>query len=166
MSSYIVRAQKFIKSIYPYISLCQKYVDFSEEIQNWKSCNRRRNVQISGGYSRIVFITSDYVIKIDRPDSRDNTFGTCETELELYNRVKDTQWGYLFAEITKYEYEDMTFYIMPRIKGIYRMSGDAEEYMTPEEREVIWTYRIYDRHNGNYGWKNHHIVFIDYAACG
>lgn len=166
MNSYIVRAQKFIKSIYPYISLCQRYVDFYAEIQNWKNFNRRRNVQISGGYSRIVFITSDYVIKIDRPDRRDNTFGTCETELELYNRVKDTQWGYLFAEITKFEYEDMTFYIMPRIKGIYWRPGDAEEYMTPEEREVIWLYRIYDRHNGNYGWKNNHIVFIDYAACG
>jgi len=166
MSSYIVRAQKFIKSIYPYISLCQNYIEFSIGVNNWEYYHKRRHVEISSGYSRIVLITSDYVIKIDKPNRRDNFFGTCETELKLYNQVKDTQWGYLFAEITKFQYEDMTFYIMPRIKGVYRKEGDAEEYMTPEEREVIWLYQIYDRHNGNYGWKNHHIVFIDYAACG
>ena len=166
MSSYIVRAKKFIKSIYPYIMYCQNNNEFQVGIYNWECYHKRRRVEVSSGYSRIVLITSDYVIKIDKPNMRNSMFGTCETELKLYNRVKDTKWSYLFAEITKYEYEDMVFYIMPRIKGVYRKDEDAEWYMTPEEREVIWTYQIYDRHNGNYGWKNNHIVFIDYAAWG
>jgi hypothetical protein len=70
----------------------------------------------------------------------------------------------MFAKIERYAYRGLNFYIMPRIHGIERTEYNAEDYMTDDELNWCDSQGLTDLHNGNYGWKNGHIVIIDYAA--
>jgi hypothetical protein len=53
---------------------------------------------------------------------------------------------------------------MPRVEGIGRTWGDADEYMTADECDWCYDVGLRDLHNYNYGWKNHKVVIIDYGA--
>jgi len=163
MSSYEVRAIKFIHQVFDYISDCKQVSDYYGAISDFNAHNSRK-VQCANGMTRVAFITSDYVIKFDYSDYYTKRWGGCEQEYKLYNAARADGYGYLFAKIKPYYYQGRVFYIMPRINGIGRTWYNADSYMTWEEREWCDDHDLRDLHNENYGWHRKQIVICDYAA--
>lgn len=164
-TSYITRAQYFIHQIAQYIDP-ENYTfdDIAYQVDRF-NLMYHRHVIFAHGATRIALITSDYVIKVDYDDWQIAHFGGCENEMQVYGMAKRDGMAYLFAEITPYIYEGITYYIMPRVNGIGRYEDDAWEYMTEEESDWCSDHGIFDLHNENYGWHQGHIVLIDYGAC-
>ena len=164
-SNYEERAKRFIHNIYNYICDCTEPEEYEEAI-NAYNYEHSRKVEVQHGLTRVAFITSDYVVKVNCGwASNLETFGDCDKEVALYKMAEEDGFAYLFAKITPYEYGDITFYIMPRIHGIGRTYDDANYYMNASEEQWCSDKGIFDLHNGNYGWYNKHICLIDYAAC-
>lgn len=159
-NNYEVRAQKFIKQIFPYLEGLTNHDDRSYAVYAF-SLDHNRKVYYSHGLSRYALITSDYVVKVDYNDTR---WGNCEDEIDLYAEAEADGFDYLFAKITRYTYLGTNFYIMPRIYGIGKKFDDADWYMSEEERDWCYNHDLCDLHNHNYGWKDGHVVIFDYAA--
>lgn len=161
-SSYQIRAQKFVRQIAPFLAACTEPDEYEEAVCRYNFMYHRK-VICAHGLTRIALITSDYVIKFEYGDMS-TVFGGCEDELSLYEQAEQEGFDYLLARIEKFSYLDSNFYIMPRIHGLYRKEENATEYMTEQELDWCDEHGLSDLHNGNYGWKNGHVVLIDYAA--
>ena len=163
-TSYIVRAQKFIAKVFPYLTNLDSCYQMLLDIDCFNDENKR-HVHFEHGISRWALITSDYVIKMDY--GANQTFGCCQDEYKTYQEAKKQGMAYLFAEITPYEYNGYVFYIMPRIYGVdsaHSHGYDVTEWLTYDEIDYLDDMGLYDLHRGNYGWKNGYPVIIDYAA--
>lgn len=165
-SDYKIRAKKFVQEIFPYLE--EEKVFSSSDVSTYYRAvhcfneDKKRRVVIGKGASRIAFITSDYVIKIDYTDS--DWAGTCETELLAYRNVKGTRYEHLFAEISPFEYKGYMFYIMPRIKGIDpRRPDDFYWKVLPYEECCFLEENFLDLHGGNFGFHQEKFIIIDYA---
>lgn len=161
-NSYEIRARKFVKQIAPFLINCEKVSDFEMATYFFNKMYHRK-VHCAHGLTRVAFVTSDYVVKVEYGYEY-LTYGGCSEELALYEDAVKEGFAYLLAKIEHFHYLDMDFYIMPRIGGIGRTEEDANSYMTDEELDWCDTHDLHDLHNWNYGWKDNHIVLIDYAA--
>ena len=162
-NTYEVRAEKFIHQIYSYVCDCVEVEDYEWAINAFNH-RYNRKVKVAHGLTRVALITSDYVVKIDCGSYYNlNQFGSCANEFDIYAQAVEAGFEYLFAKPTAVEYNGMSFCVMPRIHGIERKEYDADWYLTPEESDWVCD-RVFDMHNGNYGWKDGHPVLIDYAA--
>lgn len=160
-SNYIVRAQKFMETFYPYM---RKY-HIGEAVNHFNE-DKHRAVQCRQGAVRRVLITSDYVIKWDYDRRNSKTFGGCREEYKMYQKVKDDYYSYLFAEITPIKVRNRTFYVMPRVKSL---GVDHDEWIDDVLNESEWDYvesvGVGDIHDENWGYLHGRPVLIDYA-CG
>lgn len=163
MSSYVDRAIKFIKQFSLYTEGCITLADYNWAVYVFNNDYKRR-VRLHHGMTRVAFITSDYVVKIDFNADNIAKWGGCEKEMELYAQAEMDHMEHLFAKITPFEYNGQMFYIMPLVRGIGRKWDDAWEYMTGEESNWCNDHGLEDLHNQNYGWKDNHVVLIDYGA--
>lgn len=164
-SNYEVRAKKFIHALYPYVRDCSDFDDYELAVEKLRDDYPNRKILFSHGMTRVVFITSDYVIKIDYSPSNISYLGGCEAEMKLYRIAEQEGMSHLFAKISRYDYNGMTFYIMPRVNNIHEEKWvDAIYYMTEEEEEWCEQHKIYDLHSSNYGFYNKHVVVFDYAC--
>lgn len=166
--SYEYNAQIFIKRYFSCLTAMINIMhkprerrSIANKIQEEFYTMYHRKVLIHYGISRLAFITSNYVIKIDYSDEG---FGTSEDELMLYELAQQDGYAYLFAKPTKFEYNNITFYIMPRVYGIKGSHYDAEHYMTDDELHWCSKHNLSDLHNGNFGLSHHKITIFDYAA--
>lgn len=163
-SDYRVRARRFLETIYPLLDGCWGSPNECRRIMYQYNRQKSRKVIVCNGISRIAIITSDYVIKFDYNEYEVIRVGGCESEVKFYQFAKKEGFGYMFAEITPFEYMGRTFYIMPRINGIGRKEYCyAEEFFEGEERDFLDRY-LHDLHDENYGWFNHTPVIFDYAC--
>lgn len=163
MRNYEERAKDFIEKIRPFIADCKTMNQYCNAVKRF---NRKynRKVIVSSGATRIAFITSDYVVKFDYNGAGAGTFGDCESEARLYRKAEEEGFEHLLAKITPYNPKNAkkTFYIMPRINNVGKTPYSADFYLTGDE--YCWVNdHIGDLHRFNYGWKNKHIVIIDYA---
>lgn len=162
-NDYIVRAQKFIQEIAYYLEGADSIRSYDWAVTAFNT-DHHRAVKMAHGLTRIALITSDYVVKIDYDPVKIATFGGCKNEMKIYELAEHDNISYLFAKITPYEYNGMTYYIMPRIRNIGQSEDDAWEYMTEDESDWCMEHGLFDLHSHNYGWKDAHIVLIDYGA--
>lgn len=163
MRNYNERAKSFIEQIFPYILNCHDTGSFKRAIIRF-NIDKHRRVQIASGLTRVAMITSDYVVKVDCGSNFNlNRFGDCEREVEVYAKAEQDGFEYLLAKIERYTYQGYKFYIMPRIYGIGKTDYDADYYTNEEETDWLCDH-VRDLHYLNYGWKNDHIVIIDYAC--
>ena len=165
MRSYIERAKDFVKEVYPYVEnahfdcwfMGEQIAQFNEE--------HNRKVLFRHGIARIALITSDYVVKFDYDLDEVEEVGGGEDEIALYELAKADGFAYLFAEVTRYEYNGKKFYIMPRIYGINEERWDhAEAFMTQEEIDWCDDHNLSDLHCNNYGFRKGHVCIVDYAC--
>lgn len=161
-NSYQVRAQKFIRQIAPFLERCNNTTDYEYAVYAYNNMFHR-HVRYAHGLTRIALITSDYVVKIEYGNLV-TVYGGCEEELSLYKEAEEEGFAYILAKIDYFHYNGRDYYIMPRINSIGRTDEDADEYMTESEKDWCNSHRLCDLHNGNYGWKNNHVILIDYAA--
>ena len=164
-SSYEVRAQKFIREIFPFIKNCSDLDEYEFGIYDYQIEHPRRNIICDHGMTRVVFITSDYVVKIDYSEKDVARFGGGEKEVAFYEMAQREGMAYLFAKISRYEYEGRTFYIMPRVNGVSDdRFEDAWWFMTDKENEWCNDHGLYDLHGKNYGLVKGKVVIIDYGC--
>ena len=167
--SYIERAMRMAELLSSYMN------SYSETMSIYNKCNMAANeynirhkhssMNVESGSTRLAFIISDYVLKVDYQTIK--FYGSSETELEAWNFICESGMEEYFAEITKYTSKSgITFYIMPRIKHIGEY--DEEWFNDTLFETDIGAYdfiqdNFYDFHENNFGIKNGHPVIIDYA---
>ena len=164
-NSYEERAKKFIAVLFPFITDCEDEFDYQNAVEEFNQAYNRK-VICNNGAVRVAFISSDYVVKLEYNKYGVNRYGGCEKECKMYAIAEAEGFAYMFAKVTRFNYNGMTFYIMPRIYGIdkypYRY---APNFMTLEEVNFCKRYDIRDLHSCNYGFRNRHVCLIDYASC-
>lgn len=165
-NTYEERAKKFIRQLDSYINISGLTQDDCEVAALFFNLDRKRNVVVKHGLTRVAFITSDYVVKIDCPQNPEYIyrFGGCETEEEVYQQAKMDGFDYMFAKITCYPYNGLDYYIMPRINNVSKTDYDADDYLTDEERTWLYKNGIRDLHYKNYGWYKNRPIIFDYAC--
>lgn len=163
-NNYETRAKRFINSFFADFHMpehrqtlyCLQYVkDYNMAY--------KRNVKFEYGYTRFVFITSDYVIKMDYFKSQ---FGLCRDEVEVYEQAENDGMEYLFAKITPYEFNGNVYYIMPKVTGIdEEREEELEDFLSDKEYNYIYDeLHLDDLHRGNFGVKDGQVTIFDYAC--
>ena len=167
MRNYELRAQDFIKAIFPYIvNANNDLYRISIGIDAYNT-NFNRKVRMCHGIARVALIASDYVVKFDYNKEECAQYGGCKDEYEFYNLAESEGFGYLFAKTSKFSYKGHDFYIMPRINGIGKECNyfrEADEFMTYEEVHWCISHKLADLHYKNYGFRNGKVCIIDYAC--
>ena len=163
MSDYITRAQRFIREFAGYCEGCQDWCDFQRALNVYLYEHPNRVVKFSWGISRVAFITSDYVIKLDYGDEKD--YGSCLTEMDGYEAACEAGFEKYFAKITPYYY-GMWFFIMPRVRNIHEQRTQWATAFIANRRAKSWiSEHFYDLHSGNYGFnKEGQVIIFDYAG--
>lgn len=166
---YTYRAEKFIKILFPYIQKelekeVRSPIDTLECIQSFNE-EKKRKVILNSGTSRMVFISSDYVVKVDLKE--ETWAGTSEDEYKMYLFAQKEGFDYLFAPSTRIEYNGHFFYVMPRAHNIDEWRDEDYFYkeLSEEEYDFISGF-ICDIHGGNFGYLHQKLVLIDYAWNG
>ena len=163
-SGYEVRARIFAQALYPFVCDCKTVNDFEDAVCEFNA-RFHRHVRISSGQTRVVFITSDYVLKLDY-GKRGTLWGTCADERKAYCKAFHDGFAHLFAKTTPIMVNEMVFYAMPRIDHIgseYNGWDDAFDQVSGKEYDYLWE-NFRDLHCENYGWKRGKIVIVDYAC--
>lgn len=165
-SSYVIRAMRFAEQIYPFICDCKTIDDYEVAVDNFNVIYNRK-VYVAHGMTRIVLITSDYVLKIDY-GTNGRRWGGNADEVKGYSIAHKHGYAYLFARPTSYMVNERVFYIMPRIHGVDCDKSEDEDvyyHVTAEEEDFLYGH-FADLHSGNYGWKGDRPVIFDYAYLG
>lgn len=165
-NDYVVRAQKFVRSFAPYIDKNQ--VTIRSMISATGAFNRdyNRKVMLDYGATRIVLLTSDYCIKIDRTDYKSERWGDCEKEYKAYIRMKRLKCREVFCPVEKYTYNNVNYYIMPKCSKVddYNVEWcDVADRLTVKQEHFIEEH-FDDLHCGNIGMLYGKPVIIDYAC--
>ena len=163
-SDYITRAKHFIELFFHDLNPYTTSLGDMRLYTDYFNLEHNRNVLFRHGATRYAFITSDYVVKVDyKNDAR--WAGNCEDEYNLYQRIKDSDMSYLFAEITRFHFEDTNFYIMPRINNNDPYANfEIEDFLNEEEIDFVYEeLGVHDIHVENFGFKNNEPVIFDYA---
>ena len=165
-NDYEVRAKKFIQDFAPYLkgirlSHGNKYKVY-DAVRRF-NVDKKRNVKVASGASRIALITSDYVIKLDLGTT---WAGNCKSEMLEYLSAQQRGFEHLLAKITHYKYKNRNFYIMPKATVAenltFRTQRKLFDSLSDEEREYLRE-NIQDIHNANWGSLNGKFIVIDYA---
>lgn len=165
MRSYEERAKDFIKVFSPYCKGCKSRYDFEKAAYKFMSDHPNRKIRVEYGVSRVAFIISDYVIKVDYRHNDYKWAGNCASEYNSYLRFQKDGFDYLVAACSRYRCQNRYFYIMPKVNGIGNQNRDFWKALNGKEEDYILLHCL-DLHSGNYGWsrKTGKPVIIDYAA--
>lgn len=163
---YAYRAEKFIKILFPYIK--EELEKKKRSTVDMRACvdafnkEKKRKVVFDSGASRAVFISSDYVVKVDLKEK--SFAGTSENEYKMYLFAQKEGFDYLFAPSSRIEHCGYFFYVMPRVHNIDKWRDEDYFYedLNEEEYGFIEAF-INDIHGGNFGYLHHKLVLIDYA---
>ena len=160
-SSYIDRAKKFIAQIFPYVDGIHNSVYAYERAVRAFNADHHRKVELHNGAVRVVFVTSDYVVKLVYDTDNEQDFGGNQDEIEVYEMACEDGYEHLLAEPTMFHYQERDWLIMPRI---YHRGDNAAWYgLSNDERRWLDNY-IYDIHEYNFGSLHGHLVVFDYAC--
>lgn len=165
-TDYEVRAKAFIKEFAPYLKGIRVTRSNSYKIYDAVrrfNIDKKRNVKVASGASRIALITSDYVVKLDFGTT---WAGNSKTEMRGYEQAKNDGYEYLLAKISLYKYGNRKFYIMPRAKVAITLTRKTQislwQKLTEDEQKYIHK-NFEDLHENNWGSLHGRLVLIDYA---
>ena len=167
--SYIERAMRMAEILSSYM---EKYNEVESiyrkgqmATQEYNNRHKHSSMGFESGSTRLAFIVSDYVLKVDYAEIE--AYGNSESELKAWDFIRKNGMEKYFAEITKYVSKSgITFYIMPRINEVGEHRGcDFYEYLKENDAPAYYFILDYfeDIHDNNFGVKCRHPVIIDYA---
>mgnify|MGYP003418272105 CR=1 FL=1 len=165
-TDYEVRAKAFIKEFAPYLKGIRVTRSNSYKIRDAVrrfNVDKKRNVKVDSGASRIVLITSDYVVKLDFGTT---WAGNSKSEMLGYQQAQKDGYEYLLAKISLYKYHNRSFFIMPRarVAGTLTWQGQKKLWFKLTDKEQDYLRNNFDDlHNNNWGSLNGRPVLIDYA---
>lgn len=120
-----------------------------------------RKVEVFHGATRIVLVTSDYVVKFDFGMAVYD-YGGCEDEVNMYNVALGAGYAHLFAPITRIVVHGYKFYVMPRVHGVGHI---YEPWNNIDWDDWVWLNdHVGDLHNNNWGILHNTPIVIDYAC--
>ena len=165
-TDYEVRAKAFIKEFAHYLkgirvtrSNSYKIYDAVRRFND----DKKRNVKVASGASRIALITSDYVVKLDFGTT---WAGNSKTEMLGYQQAQKDGYEYLLAKISLYKCCNRSFFIMPRARVAETLTWRGQkrlwDKLTEDERRYIHD-NFEDLHENNWGSLNGKLILIDYA---
>ena len=116
-------------------------------------------IEVKWGTSRLVFITHNFVIKINLyKEGTEN-----EDEVKFYKMAKRDGFDYLFVKPETFYRNNHMIVVMSTIHNIDTRRGWAQSFVDDEERAWLDDH-VMDLHSGNYGFDNYgHLVIFDYA---
>ena len=165
-TDYEVRAQAFIREFAPYlkgIRITKSSLHLVRDAVRRFNVDKKRSVKVANGASRIVFITSDYVIKLDYGVT---WAGNSKSELLGYLKAKEDGYEYLLAKISPFKCRNRNFYIMPRARVASTLTAMGQNRIwnkfTEHERKYLLK-NFEDLHEYNWGSLHGRPVLIDYA---
>ena len=165
-TDYEVRAKEFIKEFAPYLKGIRitKFNSYKiREAVRQFNVDKKRNVKVASGASRIALITSDYVVKLDFGTT---WAGNSATEMRGYEQAKKDGYEYLLAKISLYKCRNRKFYIMPRARVAKTLTWQGQKRLwfklTEGERKYIRD-NFEDLHDSNWGSLHGRPILIDYA---
>lgn len=161
-SSYETRAEKFVQEIAPYMVGARYIRDFERGYKRYCADHPRRRVHFASGMTRVAFITSNYVIKLDYYNPSWKRFGTCADEMDNYKTHVCNGYDYLFAKITRVRCKNRYYYIMPKVDHI-NSENELSTVLSYDEWDYICNW-CYDIHGMNFGFVHGNPVIFDYAA--
>ena len=140
------------------------------------------NGKIANGMYRISFISNkrNIVVKVGRnPEGN----AQCFDEEKLYKEAKEHRLGcYFSAYLGNFKLGRVQFHVyekIPNVGSVYRLPQFekvhtfydwALEFVSCRAHERLENFisnkiEYPDLHRGNFGYKNGHIVIVDYAGC-
>lgn len=165
-TDYEVRAKAFIKEFAPYLKGIRVTRSNSYRIYDAVrrfNVDKKRNVKVASGASRIALITSDYVVKLDFGTT---WAGNSKTEMLGYQQAQKDGYEYLLAKISLYKCCNRNFFIMPRARVAETLTWRGQkrlwDKLTADERSYIRD-NFEDLHENNWGSLNGKLILIDYA---
>ncbi len=165
-TDYEVRAKAFIKEFAPYLKGIRVTRSNSYRIYDAVrrfNVDKKRNVKVASGASRIALITSDYVVKLDFGTT---WAGNSKTEMLGYQQAQKDGYEYLLAKISLYKCCNRSFFIMPRARVAETLTWRGQKRLwsklTEDERRYIHA-NFEDLHENNWGSLNGKLILIDYA---
>ena len=165
-TDYEVRAKAFIKEFAPYLKGIRvtRYNSYKvrDAVRRF-NVDKKRNVKVASGASRIVLITSDYVVKLDFGTT---WAGNSKTEMLGYQQAQKDGYEYLLAKISLYKYHNRSFFIMPRARVAETLTWQGQKrlwYKLTEEEQRYIRDNFEDLHDSNWGSLNGRPILIDYA---
>lgn len=166
-SNYVVRARKLMNALVPYMRRYPHRID--KAVYHFNQ-DKHMKIECESGLIRRCIICSDYVVKWDYNNRERHRFGGCKEEYKIYKEVKESDYAYLFAEITPIEVRGHIFYVMPRVDTVALYlpedrSDNIEDYISEDEYEYIfYDLCLSDLHNENWGMLHGEPVIFDYAC--
>lgn len=166
MEAYEIHARHFLEVTHSRLSKCRKLREF-ESVAELYTRFTGDEVTTAHGLTRVAFLGSDFVVKIDLSTDYIDQFGGCENECTMYKLAQEEGYEYLLARITRVEYGNHRFYIMPRVMHIFEEEPEDVDFwaqFTEDEYDWVMTH-LFDIHDGNVGYNTvGHPIIIDYAA--
>ena len=167
--SYIERAMRMAEILSSYMNSYSEiesiYAKCKMAAMEYNTRHKHSSMGFESGSTRLAFIVSDYVLKVDYAEIE--AYGNSESELRAWGFIRKSGIKKYFAEITKYVSKSgITFYIMPRISHVGDYGGDwLLDYLYENDisaHNFIGDY-FEDMHDYNFGIRYGHPVIIDYA---
>ena len=167
--SYIERAMRMAEILSSYMEKYNEvesiYRKCQMATQEYNNRHKHSSMGFESGSTRLAFIVSDYVLKVDYAEIE--AYGNSESELRAWGFIRKSRMEKYFAEITKYiSKSGITFYIMPRVNGVGDYGGDwLLDYLYANDASAYGFIQdnFNDFHDYNFGVKCGHPVIIDYA---
>ena len=167
--SYIERAMRMAEILSSYMEKYNKvesiYRKCQMATQEYNERHKHSSMNFESGSTRLAFIVSDYVLKVDYAEIE--AYGNSESELKAWDFIRKNGMEKYFAEITKYiSKSGITFYIMPRINEVGESGGDwLLDYLYVNDASAYDFIQdnFEDMHDYNFGIRCGHPVIIDYA---
>lgn len=165
-NDYEVRAKEFIKEFAPYLKGIRVTKSNSYKIHDAVrrfNVDKKRKVKVASGASRIAFITSDYVVKLDFGTT---WAGNSKTEMLGYQQAQKDGYEYLLAKISLYKCRNRSFFIMPRARVAETLTWQGQKRLWDKLAEGEQRYirdNFGDLHSNNWGSLNGRPILIDYA---
>lgn len=130
-----------------------------------------KRVYIAYGMTRIVIVGEDFVIKINKPQTkRWKIFGDSRNEVRMYKKAVKDGYDWLFCPIRAMIVEHHTYYIMEKVDATAEdegYSGDIVDefnhYLDEEAIDYI-NENVFDVHSANFGFIDGEPKIFDYAA--
>ncbi len=167
--SYIERAMRMAEILSSYMDSYSEiesiYAKCKMAAMEYNTRHKHSSMGFESGSTRLAFIVSDYVLKVDYAEIE--AYGNSESELKAWGFIRKNGMEEYFAEITKYVSKSgITFYIMPRINHVGDYGGDwLLDYLYENDAYAYGFIQdnFEDFHDYNFGVKRGHPVIIDYA---
>ena len=163
-NSYQVRALNTWKALKPYLMGCASIFNYDCAVNKFNRENHRK-IKFCYGSTRVCFVTSDYVIKMDYNQDQIIFWGGCQSEYDNYDFACANGCDGAFCPIDKI---DEKAYVMPRCEmADWYDESILDEFWKDCNEDEFWYVQenIKDVHNQNVGRYKGRVVLIDYAAC-